>query len=103
MGQRTASKVVRSGAGVRPALALLAPLLIACTRQPIVHTATVAADPHVCHLPPLPEPAVVTGFPVSAPADLTLAVTKSDAGELQRELAGLRAVLSALTECYGRP
>jgi hypothetical protein len=85
------------------AAACVAIAVIGCTRQPIVHTATVAADPHVCHLPPLPEPAVVTGFPVGAPSDLTLAVTKSDAGELQRELAGLRAILSALTECHGRP
>jgi len=78
-------------------------VVVACggrTRQPPTTTVVerVIETPN-CELTPLPVPARIVGFPVDAPANLSLAITKSDAAELRRELDGLRVWATDLMTC----
>lgn len=62
---------------------------------------TVVERPPICQLSPLPMSAMIVGFPVGAPHDVTLAITKADADELRRELDGLREWAVAVAMCLG--
>ena len=71
----------------RVASLLLAALLIAsCARA--AHTRVVVVREVVketpCVVPPLPQRAMIVGFPVDAPGGLALALTKSDGTEQRR-------------------
>ena len=84
---------------------LLATLLVAsCSRAVqtrVIVVREVIKEPP-CVVPPLPQRAVIVGFPVDAPGGLALALTKSDGTEQRRELDGLRQTLTALSACFAR-
>lgn len=89
----------------RVANLLLATLLVgSCSRavqtRVIVVREVVKDTP--CVVPPLPQRAMIVGFPVDTPGGLALALTKSDGVEQRRELDGLRETLTALSACFAR-
>lgn len=75
-------------------------MLVACS-PPAARTVYIRTvlEPQRCTLPPLPEPAVLVGFPWTG---LDLMLSKSDGIELRREIDGLRAWARAVAECLER-
>ena len=88
----------------RQLIAVAVAAVCACARPTSTRVETVRTiveRPTICQLSPLPIPAMVIGFPIGAPRDVTLAVTKADADELRRELDGLREWAVAVAMCLG--